>query len=301
MQSVCRDIDFIEEKEYSYRELFFLLRNKKGEREFYSYCRCLYDRFGFFDDAVKHSLPEYNDSSIYKETSKRVKELGEKNILWSGGVDSTYIVCAYIRECVPFVVHCDKNSVDDNPLFYDWLVKSGYRVILHNDINEVYDTKNLVSGYLADLLFSFNTTYSYHLQSGISFYDSMYYMSNRDELYSKIIDYGRLLQKATNSDYEIVRLLSFGMDYIQMANEINYTIFPKHRIITFFNTKEFSDISWTQYWYRTIKDNKPEFHNFICEVTQDDRMYSIQRNPNKIQKRLRRQSVNWIEPIYYYE
>ena len=126
---MCKDINFTEQIKYSYHELFYLLRNRKGEREFYSYCGCLLDRFGFFESTQIHPRPEYNDSSIYKETANRVRQLGSKNILWSGGVDSTYIVCAYVKEKIPFVVYCDDNSVNDNPLFYEWLIKKNYPIV----------------------------------------------------------------------------------------------------------------------------------------------------------------------------
>jgi hypothetical protein len=288
----------------SYKKLYFIMidNNKISRILFHKYANCIRDRFGFFEEEQLHPLPEFLDSTLYEETSKRVRQLGEKNILWSGGIDSTYIICSYIKEKVPFNVVCDDNSINDNIEFYKWMLKNNINIIHFDNIHQAYNIPNMVSGYLADSLFAFNCTKIPQLENNISFYDSMIDFPNRDELYDKIISYGKLLNKPTNTSYEIVRLLNFGLEYIHSCNEINYFIFPNHHITTFFNTKAFSDLSWSKYWYQTSLDGKPEMKKFICDVTQDDNfMYTLKRNRCKMKKRKEHIKYNYVIPYIMYD
>ena len=161
-----------------YKELYYSLL--KNDNTLFRKIDLIQDRFGFFEDYQIHQLPEYNDSSIQDITSKRIKQLGEKNILWSGGIDSTYIICAYIKENIPFKVVCDDNSVFDNIQFYNWLISKKIPIIKLSDIRQSYRIKNMISGYLADTLFFLNLE-NFNLSEENSFYDNLKKFSNKDE------------------------------------------------------------------------------------------------------------------------
>ena len=66
------------------------------------------DRFGYWDVKKLHEIPRYTDNTLENHSLERAKNLGYKNILWSGGIDSTFIICAYIKAKVPFSVVCDE-------------------------------------------------------------------------------------------------------------------------------------------------------------------------------------------------
>jgi hypothetical protein len=107
----------------------------------------------------------------------------------------------------------------------------------------------------------------------------MSHLEERDKLYEQIQEYGKLLQKPTDTNNHIIRLINFGSKYIAGRDEMNYLISPVHKIYKFFDARIFFNIAWSQYWERDVIDDKPEMHRFICDVTQDDRMmYYVYRH-----------------------
>ena len=244
---------------------------------------CVYnDIFGYWKGLNEsfYPLPKYTEESLEDASIKRVKKLGYKNILWSGGVDSTFIVCSYIKAKVPFTVICDNNGVEHGSLFYEWMLKNNINIIKFNKFYESYKIEHLLSGSIACHLFSPDEkerTYSELMH--ISFYDNMSHLKDRDRLYEQIQEYGRLLGKPTDTNEHIIRLINFGSKYISGRDEMDFLITPIYKIYKFFDTSNFFDIAWSQYWERDVIDDKPEMHRFICEVTQDDRMmYNVYRH-----------------------
>ena len=284
-------------KKPSYKELLYAIRKEENDNKFQRFTGLVRDRFGFFEDEQIHPLPEYNESSLFDITSNRVKQLGEKNILWSGGIDSTYIVCAYIKEKIPFTVVCDDNGVRDNLKFYKWLIAKKIPIIKLSNICQSYRINDMVSGYMADTLFYLNPLRWRNIQG--SFYNFLENFSNRDELYEKLLGYGKLLGKPTNTTYDFEKLIVYGIHYIHCNNEFNFYIFPKKPIKSFFDTKDFNDIAWTQYWYSSAE--KMEFKEFICNITEDDSYMTLQKNPCNIKPRLPLIEDNYQIPIFDYD
>lgn len=280
LDNICTIKQNMNRKNNLHKELYFSLLKDRNDR-FFKDINLIQDRFGFFEEQI-HPLPEYNETSLHEATSKRIKQLGEKNILWSGGIDSTYLICSYIKENIPFNVVCDDNSVFDNIQFYNWMISKNIPIIKLSDIRQSYRIKNMLSGYLADTIFYFNTN-SLNIKNDVSFYTMLEYVPNRDELYENLLQYGKYLNKPTETIYEIARLIDFGIHYIHVNNELNYLIFPNHKITTFFNTKEFNDIGWTQYWDASCE--KQDMKYIICDVTNDSSYMNLQKNHCKIRPR----------------
>lgn len=275
-------------------DLITIIKSYRIYGEFHEYCDSVFDRFGYWNTEQIHSIPIYTDNTLEKCSLQRSKELGYKNILWSGGIDSTFIICVYIRAKIPFSVVCDNSSIRDGTLFYKWLLKQGVNIIKFENICEAYAFEDLLHGDVADLLFSPDEKRRTTLPDDISFYDNMATIPDRDRLYNQVLEYGKHLAKPTDNNEHIIRLLNFGSMYFHGRDELHYVIFPRHKITSFFDTDEFNNIAYTQYWDRTVLDDKPEMHRFICDVTQDERMmWGVYRSPTNIPPRLSRIDSNF--------
>lgn len=275
-------------------DLITIIRSYRLYNEFHVYCRKVMDRFGYWDVKKLHEIPRYTDNTLENYSLERAKNLGYKNILWSGGIDSTFIICAYIKAKVPFSVVCDDRSIRDGTMFYEWMLKQGINIIKFGDICDAYKFEDLLHGDVADLLFSPDEKRRTTLPDAISFYENMNTIPDRDRLYNQVFEYGKLLDKPVDSNDHIIRLINFGSMYFHGRDELYYMIFPVHKLVSFFDTAEFNNIAFTQYWDRTILDDKPEMHRFICDVTQDERMmWGVYRSPTRLVPRLERTPSNF--------
>lgn len=258
--------------------LIQIIKTYRKYTQNHQFCNRVRDRFGYWSKKQFYRLPEYTELSLEEASIERAKILGNKNILWSGGVDSTFTVCAYIKAKVPFTVICDNTSITDGTYFYEWMLRHNIPIKRFNSILEAYYLKSLLHSDIADLLFAPDDIRHITLDWNKSFYENMSHLSNRDVLYEQILEYGKLLRKPTDSIKHISRLINFGAFYTHGRDEYMFCIHPLHRWTAFFDTETFNDISWSQYWERDVYDDKPEMHRFICEVTQDeDMMYKVYR------------------------
>lgn len=272
-------------------DLEYIIKSYRTIGYFHRYSNKIKDRFGFWDNCI-NNLPHYSEKQLENYSIERAKELGYKNILWSGGIDSTFIICAYIKAKIPFHIICDKTSIKDGTMFYNWLIQHNYPITVFDKITQAYNISNLMHGDVADQLFSPDEKRRTNLPENILFKDNL----NNDRLFSQIEEYGKLLNKPTDTNAHIIRLLNFGCFYLNGRDELYYVLFPTYRLTSFFDTQEFNNIAWTQYWDRTVEDDKPEMHRFICEITQDERMmWGVYRSPTTIPSRLERTTENYID------
>ena len=135
-------------------DLLTIIQSYRNYTDFHKFNKKIKDRFGYWNDKQIHQLPKYSEEALEDCAIKRVKELGYKNILWSGGVDSTFIICAYIKAGVPFRVICDERSVRDGTMFFYWLLDNNIPVTMFKTITEAYQLNDLMHGDVADQLFS---------------------------------------------------------------------------------------------------------------------------------------------------
>lgn len=270
-------------------DLLLIIKSYRDYTDFHKFNKKVKDRFGYWGKQIQ-GLPRYSEKSLEDCAIERAKELGFRNILWSGGVDSTFIICSYIKAGVPFRVICDKRSIRDGTMFFYWLLNNGYPIVMFDSITEAYNLDNLLHGDVADQLFSPDERRRTNLPDDVPFFENL----NNDKLCQQIIDYGKLLGKPTDTNWHIIRLINFGCFYLNGRDELYYIIFPTYKMTSFFDTPEFNNIAWTQYWERTVEDDKPEMKRFICEVTQDERMmWGVYRSPTVIPARLERTPENY--------
>ena len=99
-------------------------------------------------------------SDIIDETATRIICENDKIVaMWSGGVDSTCLTSAFIKNGVNksnFAVLCSQNSIKESPFFYEWLLKNQVQIIVTNNVKETagnIECSILVTGCCADQLF----------------------------------------------------------------------------------------------------------------------------------------------------
>ena len=115
-------------------------------------------RFGFdnYFDLVDNPLPEIptNFTSTFEElVNRRAVELWDIGkpirLWWSGGIDSTCALVSLLktrRLDTNLIVYLSTNSVQENPDFYDILVKKKVKLQWHSFDNYVYDNNQLWDG-----------------------------------------------------------------------------------------------------------------------------------------------------------
>lgn len=96
-----------------------------------------------FDLTKEDRIPIRINKSFEEITDERAQELikladgGNVVVLWSGGVDSTTVVSAFIRNGVPkdkLKMIGTSEALEKSPYFYDFLVKNGYEVIITDNL-----------------------------------------------------------------------------------------------------------------------------------------------------------------------
>lgn len=116
-----------------------------------------------FDQSFSDKIPIPTDKSIndiIDETAVQYLNSHDHILaMWSGGVDSTCMVSAFINaggNNENFSIVCSASSIKESPWFYQWLTKTGTDIIVSDDIKGVLSTTKadcIVNGCCADQLF----------------------------------------------------------------------------------------------------------------------------------------------------
>ena len=107
-----------------------------------------------------------------KRAEELKKEYGNKQIvlLWSGGVDSTCILCSLLTVGLKPIVLCTRESIQEAPSIYDFLNKNGVRFEIfswlerskiYHKVFDKYGEVVYILGWCADQLFGSNVNLNY--------------------------------------------------------------------------------------------------------------------------------------------
>lgn len=124
-------------------------------------------RFDF--TTTNKSMEELIDEVAYEIVQKATKNNKKLIVLWSGGVDSTTIVCGLIKNgCAKdqLVIMYTNYSIEEYPLMYDNLRKAGYRMIkftwkTQHKAYALFPNDYFIIGWCADQLFGSNINQLY--------------------------------------------------------------------------------------------------------------------------------------------
>lgn len=235
---------------------------------------CIYDRFGILDKVpIPYRLPHYSSADVISESIKRCHELDNVNIAWSGGVDSSFLVACYYNENMNFRVCYNDVAVESVPGLLKKFNELGIKLKYIKNLKEYSKLNRLITGDVVDTLFFPSKSGMQNHSYGGDIKKAFSYRYGKDEgerLVALIEGYGRIFQKPVKTDDDIVRLMSWSCLYYAHREAFYHMIGGSEKLIPFFDTDVFNDISWTQYWNeRGWKNDKMIFRKFLKKVFGD--------------------------------
>ncbi len=134
-------------------------------------CEFLNSKSSFYTDAsidlgLNEALKiteEKTIETLMDETAVKYISTGSPiTVSWSGGVDSTALVVALLKNNIDpeqLTILCASSSLKEYPIFYKYLIDNKYRVIESNEVNAQYNRIKqgyILTGWGADQLFGSN-------------------------------------------------------------------------------------------------------------------------------------------------
>lgn len=252
--------------------------------------------------------PTISTSSITDLVDARATEIIKNNedkenpivVSWSGGVDSTSIVCALLKNgCKNFKVVFTEASIEEYPWFYENIIKKNCNYDLtddiHNDFRNI-DCSQIVTGWCADQLFGSNIhlhnldLYNVPVIDGIREHYKRVYKERRtianqlsdsslDLIATKVNELGSYLGLTINKFCEFAWLYNFAIKWVLVRNVTNLELMESKnqgKGLAFFNTQGFQDWSYSRYdtladknVNKEVKYYKRPLKKYIYDYTKD--------------------------------
>lgn len=205
----------------------FNLLNKYSPLKWYD--KVLPEDQEFLDNRDKE-IPYFNEIM-----DNKVHYFGTKwnhvNILWSGGVDSTALLCGFMKwyDKSKFTVFCTDNSRLEYPWLYEKLKKEGYDMIIDDAVISRCNEREgvILSGWCADQLFGSNIhlldldNYNKPWLEGFeSFWNQRgYSLSNKSkQVLKEVFDgYASFLGLKLTTFSEFAWLMNFGIKWTSVS------------------------------------------------------------------------------------
>lgn len=254
----------------------------------------VWDRFGIIDDNISSiPFPRYTNMSLLEGSYKRAQELGSIDIAWSGGIDSSFIAAVYKDLGIPFRILYNDESLksEAGQVLYKLFRKNNVECIGIDNIKGYSLYPKVITGDGADILFAPGKgdlfVDSPILMRGIrlSIYETLKYVypSEADFLYEQIRLYGLKLGRPIDTDIDISRLMQWGCLYYFKRDYFRViTGSDVQKMIPFFDTSYFCDISYSSFWKSRYEDGLKKIQRkYISKVFADRSLYSLLiRNPS---------------------
>lgn len=267
--------------------------------------RLVRDRFNFLNkysslDWVEtiDPIPNNSSESLSNLMDKRACEFLGKSITvqWSGGVDSTSLLLALIKNGVSkedLIIRYDINSQEEYPLLCDWLIKNKYQMVpvkqsWHKALSTT-DTDIIINGWCADQLFgsvffySCPELYSVDLNTlldKVTIENISLTQKNKEKAINVFKRYGKEffdIDISTAADLGWFINFTLKWTYVSLFNEM-YLIGTKNQ----FNTHPFYNTSYFQSWalsnfptinnvniYSSPRDYKRDLKEYCNEIFPD--------------------------------
>lgn len=227
------------------------------------------DRYNLLDnDFEEHRNPKITNKKLLDLIYEQALRIGEKRIAWSGGIDSTLLVCVYQNLKIPFSVVCTKQSLIDGNYFYQYMKKQNFDIEVVDDYKG-FKGENIVTGHSADTLFFRNFTR--HKKVAEHFYGEGAFIVQDDivEIVKEVAD--KKLNLKLNNEIDI---FNFALIYYTLnATEWDMNISSNNpSIYTFLEHESFDDYAYTHF-YEKQDLYKKVFRKHIVESTGDTNYY----------------------------
>ena len=257
-----------------------------------------------FDTSFADKLPvALNDSiSLTDLVDQRavdlIEQAGDQNIAvsWSGGVDSTLVICALLKNGFPkqqLRILCTKPSISEYTQFYRWMVDQKIDIQIHEPLIPHLanvDCRFVVSGWCADQLFGSNihlkTMKLYHkpwFDSLLAAFSQLQEINlspkGKQLMEESWLNYAKHLGVQLEQWCDFAWLYNFGVKWSYVSNEPRLALAgtPNElKAVPFFDTYDFqcwSIRNWPTLKQRNVyKDKqyyKQELKQYIYDYTKD--------------------------------
>lgn len=220
---------------------------------------------------------------------------GDIVVSWSGGVDSTSVICALLKNGLSkerLHVICAESSLEEYPYFYRWMLENKIRVTVTETL--IPELRNVscsavVNGWCADQLFGSNIHgrnsdwYNMPWMDGLklAFEDRYIPLSNRSfEIIEAVYkDYGKQLGFEIDKFCEFAWLFNFGVKWSYVQAEQSMSLAGTEnskKVIPFFDTYAFQQFAMQRYDRLRIRNVniQPRFYKrqlkqYIYDFTND--------------------------------
>lgn len=268
--------------------------------------------YNFIIDPTKE-LPKHNPP---KETMEelcviKAKEVVEANpnkqilVFWSGGVDSTAIVCSFILANIKkeqLVVCYTEKSIEENPKFYEWLLHNNYTMIKYRWIAleklfDKYSDAKFCIGWCADQLFGSIVNQTYPDLYTVPYEDGLKAILQFRHQYTDIVidsciqewgEYANKINIPIKYTCDALWLFNFGVKWSHLCRDLQLIIKnekQRQNVFCFFEDIRFQE--WALASYQNFHlDNqyyadryKIPLKNVIFKVNKDEEYY---KNKGKV-------------------
>ena len=231
------------------------------------------DRFGLIDPKYEQiPFPKHTDKDFIELIEERAKELGEKTIAWSGGLDSTMLASVYLKLGIPFKIIHTQDSINNCPLFYEYLKSKDIEMIPKEKIAD-FKEPNILSGWLSDLLFY--CEFQRYKQKDLRRTNGEKRLIVPEEC---LTDIHKLAEEKFGLDlkteFDYFRFVTYCFSYTACLYDLQLES-QNPTIISFFDRPQFTDYAFTHFYENPILyPGKQIYRDYICEVTGDIRYQS---------------------------
>lgn len=267
------------------------------------------DVFGELDDRKFFDLPSYDNTDVIDACLARARSLSGIKLMWSGGIDSTFIMACFKATGTPLkVYHFDNAENYVSPALMKY-VRNNYDVTFLNNYDDIRAEGAAYLGSLADCFFYSHQrlrgtfkAFKLPLQHGRLVYKPVYYdrpFIPLEDLMSKLYVYQGIERKKlrvfSDSEVELVLAYATKMNVPLDTNEriARFLCFTcslakqafgwsgpfYHGLDSFFLTQKFINIAYSRYWDSNKKPwlhDKKMFKDFIVDVFGND--FGVEKN-----------------------
>lgn len=271
---------------------------------------CLNDRFNILNKDAEYNLLSRNDNIDYinnlpnksfeeicNERSQEIIDYANKidkdiYVSWSGGVDSTCVVCSLLMndklDKSRFHLIFSQESIQEYPLFYELMLKN--KIDMINAVQDVYKFRNVVgdniavNGMCGDQLDGSNLhTMKY---SSVGYFNNWKddilkilfpkFRNYQDKLIAGIEDYAKVFSINLNIFGEFAWLFNYGVKWTYVAEYMKCLHINPDTSIAFFDTNDFSHYGLMNFHKRSLKkqfssyEYKTDWKKIIYKYTKDD-------------------------------
>lgn len=228
------------------------------------------------------AIPSGSVKSISDIMDERAVELISKGSIaaqWSGGVDSTALLLALIKNGISkedLVICYDSNSIEEYPKLYNWLKENGWNLKecsnWYKELSTI-DTNLITNGWCADQLFgsvffySAPEYYSYSIPDFLSKATLTYGKLTEDQITEHTEVYQKYAKNVFNLDLNIAAELGWFINFVMKWSWVSkyndlwlLTTKNKNKTKVFYDTQDFQN--WSLGNFQDIKE-----HNIYGEDT----------------------------------